>query len=52
MGITDTEKIDLGGLYYLYTTGFFSFILFIFLFTWSKWRFELLNYTSLEIDAW
>ena len=32
-GKTDTEKVDLGRLYYLYTIAFFSFLLFIFLFT-------------------
>ena len=31
-GKTDTGKVNLGRLYYLYTIAFFSFLLFIFLF--------------------
>ena len=39
-GKTDTEKVDLGRLYYLYKIAFF---LLPFFFTWSKWSVELLN---------
>ena len=42
---SDTEKVDLGRLYYLYTIAFLLLLLFsfIFLFTWSKLSVELLN---------
>ena len=35
LGVTDAEKVEIGGLYYLYTIAFFSFLLFIFFFTLS-----------------
>ena len=42
-GKSDTKKVDFGRLYYLHTIAFFSFLLFIILFSWSKWNIELLN---------